>query len=78
MMTMTEDLTNILIFKTNISTFSDKLRLQKLFLEKGAVDEWHVDSEDVDCVLRVVSSAISAGEIIQLLGQAGFECEELQ
>lgn len=74
---MTEDLTHIMIFKTNITTFSDKLSVQKLFSEILTIDDWHVDSEDVDYVLRVVSYDYNADQIISQINSIGFQCEEL-
>jgi hypothetical protein len=75
---MTTELTHILIFKTNVANFVDKLRLEKLFAGNSAVLDWHVDQEDVDCVLRLVSYELCAEEVISLLNEAGFLCEELQ
>lgn len=75
---MIEDLTHILIFKTNISTFSDKLRVQQLFAGYPAIEEWNLDAEDIDCVLRVVSHVLSAREVIQMLQDTGFQCQELE
>lgn len=74
---MTEDLTHIMIFKTNVATDSDRLRVEKLFSETLAIDDWHVDSEDVDYVLRVVSYDYSTAQIISQLNGIGFQCEEL-
>lgn len=75
---MTEDLTHILVFKTNITTSSDKLLVQQLLAENDAIQDWSVDCEDIDCVLRIVSYVLCAAEIVALLGSIGFKCEELE
>ena len=74
---MTEELALILIFKTNISTLSDQLRVQKLFADLAHIEDWHVDSEDVDCVLRIVTHKFEPEAIIKQLNDLGFECTEL-
>ncbi|PBQ33268.1 hypothetical protein CNR22_16295 [Sphingobacteriaceae bacterium] len=73
-----EELTHILIFKTNISTTEDKLRVKEVLSNTAFVNEWSVDCEDIDCVLRIVSYELSAEQIINLINQAGFECRELE
>jgi len=71
------DLTHILIFRTSIYTFPDKLLVQKLFEASVAVDDRNHHLEDVDCVLRVVSRQVGSMEIISQLNALGFECSEL-
>jgi len=72
-----EELTHILIFKTSIQTQEDKNRVKKVLSENPFIEEWNVDCEDIDCVLRIVSYELSAEQIIILINQAGFECQEL-
>lgn len=76
-MVVMEELTHILIFKTNIRTAEEKLLLQEVLDNTPFVNEWSVDCEDVDCVLRIVSYDLSAEQIITLINKAGFTCEEL-
>jgi len=76
-MVLMEELTHILIFKTSIQTQEDKNRVKKVLSENPFIEEWNVDCEDIDCVLRIVSYELSAEQIIILINQAGFECEEL-
>lgn len=72
-----EELTHILIFKTNIKTEEDKTLLLEFFSTNKSVVECSIDCEDIDCVMRVVSYELSSGEIIKLVKQKGFRCEEL-
>ena len=73
-----EILNEILVFKTNVKTEPDQLRLKELFDGNPAIHRWNVDTDDVDCVLRVVSKQIRAEEIIQLLTETGYQCLELE
>lgn len=76
-MIMTADLTHILIFRTNIHTPSDKLRVGEFFTAHRQVQEWNVDMEDVDRVLRIVSHDLRAADIIRHVNTIGYECQEL-
>jgi hypothetical protein len=75
---MTDNLMDVLVFKTNIRTESDKQHVKKVFDALQGIEEWSVDCEDVDCVLRVVSHVLSTSQIIELMTKAGFECLELE
>jgi hypothetical protein len=75
---MPENLDHILIFKTNIKTEEDKLRVSELLCTHEAIEDWHVDSEDVDCVLRVVSYSLLPQQVNSLINNAGFNCLELE
>jgi len=64
---MTIDISNILIFKTNIQTEFDKLRIKYVLDASHRVLKWSIDMEDVDHVLRVVSDSLSPEQIISVL-----------
>jgi hypothetical protein len=68
---------NIQIFKTNIHSEEDLLEIENLMNRLGVVD-WNVDRKDIDKVLRVVGSTHSEIQLIQLITEAGFVCEELE
>jgi hypothetical protein len=74
---MTIDVSNILIFKTNIRTEFDKLRIKNVLDASHKVLKWSIDMEDVDHVLRVISDSLSPEQIISVLDYVGFECAEL-
>ena len=67
----------ILIFKTNIKTNEDLLMVNDALDKHQHIQEWSVDIEDVDCVLRVVSSHITTHDIISIINQTGYSCQEL-
>ena len=68
---------NILVFKTNIQTEYDKLRIQHIFDTHSAIRQWNIDLHDVDCVLRIVSDALTPEQVISVVHHNGFECTEL-
>ena len=73
-----ENHTHILIFKTNIKTEEDKIRVMELLSNNSTIEDWSVDCDDIDCVLRIVSYQPDTGEIIKLINQKGFQCQELE
>ena len=68
----------ILIFKTNIQTLADKEQIQHFLNNHDAIDQWNIDQQDIDCVLRVISSSVTPEQIISLITNHGFECAELE
>jgi hypothetical protein len=75
---MIDNLMDILIFKTNIRTESDKLHVKQMLETLHGIEEWSVDCEDIDCVLRVVSRELTIEDIIKIINKAGFDCLELE
>jgi len=75
---MTIDLSNILIFKTNIQTEFDKLRIKNVLDASQKVLKWNIDMDDSDHVLRIVSDSLRPEQIISVLEYVGFECSELE
>ncbi|ALL07349.1 hypothetical protein AQ505_18760 [Pedobacter sp. PACM 27299] len=67
---------NVLLFKTNIRTESDKQFMIQL-MQQNEINQWSVDQEDVDCVLRIVSNELQLNDVIALVSQHGYHCEEL-
>jgi hypothetical protein len=74
---MTENFDHILIFKTNISCADGKQLLHRLLDNNPEIEQWNVDMEDEDCVLRIVSYTLTHQQIIQLINQHGYNCCEL-
>jgi len=75
---MTIDLSNIFIFKTNIQTEFDKIRIKNVLDASQKVLKWNIDMDDADRVLRIVSDSLRPEQIISLLDYVGFECSELE
>lgn len=74
---MIDELAHIMVFKTNLNTPSDLLQIKALFSQMPGVDDWSVDLEDVDRVLRVVSHKLDHQRVIECLVKLGFHCCEL-
>ncbi|RKR84783.1 hypothetical protein BDD43_5036 [Mucilaginibacter gracilis] len=67
----------VLIFKTNIKTQGDKFTLKPLLDAHPLISHWNVDLEDIDCVLRIVTSHLCQQNIADLLTRRGYYCTEL-
>lgn len=73
-----ETVSDILVFKTNLDNTECVTRVGELLGAHDAVLAWNVDVQDIDHVLRVeCGESMTAHTIINLLRDAGFECEEL-
>lgn len=75
---MENHLQNILVFATNIKTTNDKLKIINTLDGHSEINQWNIDQEDIDCVLRIVSKTLSEEHIIQLINQLQFECAVLE
>lgn len=75
---MENHLQNILVFATNIKTTNDKLKIINTLDGHSEINQWNIDQEDIDCVLRIVSKTLSEENIIQLINQLQFECAVLE
>ncbi|GGF24957.1 hypothetical protein [Flavobacterium limi] len=74
---MEDTLNNILVFATNIRTDNDKKIISRTLNDISEIQEWNIDQEDVDCVLRIVSEILSEEQIINILHQNNFNCTPL-
>lgn len=66
---------HILLFKTNIQTVDDKNIIAKA-MAMQKIEQWTVDQQDVDCVLRIVSPVLNIEAVINLVSKNGYQCEE--
>lgn len=69
---------NVLIFATNIKTETSKNKIAAFFNGNKAIQQWSIDQEDIDCVLRIISEKLNAGQIIEMMNFLNFDCKELQ
>ena len=74
---MSIDYNQILLFKTNIRSADDKRCIESILDSHQQICEWNVDSEDVDCVLRIVSHSLTHEIVIYEIEKLGFHCNEL-
>ena len=67
----------VLVFKTNLQFKKDVNRLSPVLSKISGILRWNVDREDIDKVLRIETRVLTAQEIIRLVNNAGYFCEEL-
>ena len=68
---------SILVFKTNINRKKDVRRIAPILNEFIGITNWNVATDDIDKVLRIQTQVLEAQDIIRLLNQAGYFCQEL-
>jgi hypothetical protein len=67
----------ILVFKTNIRSIRDILTVDETISCLDGLKRWNVDGDDIDNVLRIETTRPDPANIIGLVREAGFFCEEL-
>lgn len=66
------------VFKTSVESFED-IEVLSSPLENLSIGlQWNFDLEDCDNILRIDSSTVSPEEIIDVLLESNFECQELE
>ena len=73
-----EDMENILILKTNVKKPKQVISLESLLSRHSEIEQWSIDLEDVDSVLRIVSKTLTYNKVTNLLKQLGYFCCELE
>lgn len=74
---METDFNNILIFGTNIKTEKDKAIISQLLNSIPEIQQWNIDLEDIDSVLRIETEVLDAQYIIKIISEQDFKCSEL-
>jgi hypothetical protein len=69
---------SILVFKTNIRSTEDIDSIKPFLDEHPHIQRWTVDTQDIDCVLRIVTCSLHVDEIIALVIPTGYACAELE
>ena len=67
----------ILIFATNLKTERDKTIITTVLNNNPEIEQWSIDLEDIDSVLRIVSRTLNTEKIIQIIKEQDFKCSEL-
>ncbi len=69
----------VLVFRTSV-TEQKEIEQLKPFLNQltGGQLYWNFDLEDCDRILRIESGTLDGREVIQLLQEMDFDCEELE
>lgn len=72
-----QNFNHILVFKTNIQTDKDKSLIKNILDDHAEIEQWSVDTDDVDCVLRIISYSLNHKQVNNLINGHGYECSEL-
>lgn len=67
----------VLVFKTNLVSAKDIHRISPLMGDTPGILRWNVDEHDIDNVLRIETSWLLPDDIIRVVTNAGYLCEEL-
>lgn len=67
----------ILIFRTSISKKREIKQIDRIFRKYPQINQWNVDFEDWEKVLRIECNEISAHKIIALLREINIYAQEL-
>ncbi|MBO9201132.1 MULTISPECIES: hypothetical protein [Niastella] len=68
---------NVLVFKTNLVSAKDIHRISPIMGDIPGILRWNVDEHDIDNVLRIETSWLLPDDIIRVITNAGYLCEEL-
>lgn len=77
MIIMETNLNAIHIFKTNIGAIDPNCALHETLNNHLDIQQWSIDCDDVDRVLRVVSETLKPEAIIGIVKKFGHQCQEL-
>ncbi|GAB3506375.1 hypothetical protein GCM10027341_39340 [Spirosoma knui] len=68
---------SVLVFKTNM-VHPECVQIVAHALSRfGTAIRWNTDLDDSDKILRIETQTISADDIVQVMHDAGFVCQEL-
>lgn len=68
---------HLLIFKTDIGKLCTNCEVHKALDTHAEIQQWSIDTEDSDCVLRILSYTLSPQTIITMIKSLGHTCAEL-
>ncbi|GAB5415935.1 MAG: hypothetical protein Crog4KO_07160 [Crocinitomicaceae bacterium] len=68
---------HIHIFRTEIKTDKCLEQLSLALNEQSRISRWHIDTKDIDNVLKVESETLSEDTIIALVREKNIHCEAL-
>ena len=74
---MVQNIDHLFIFKSNIKALGDMLVIKPLLDIHPQIEQWSVDLDDEDHVLRVLSSKLNKKGIVDFVAICGYSCEEL-
>lgn len=72
-----ENFNHILLFRTDIKSEEDKQALGPLLDKNKNIEQWNVDLNDEDYVLRIISYTLKHEHVIEMVRNCGYMCCEL-
>lgn len=66
-----------LVFRTTLNNQQDVSKISDLFDNLRGLQDWSVDLEDWENVLRVEGVGITSEKVVEILDEKGFSAEEL-
>ena len=67
----------VLVFKTNLKFKKDIDLIAPVLTHNRGIIRWNVDQQDIDNVLRIETLQLQTEDVIGLVTNAGYFCEEL-
>lgn len=67
----------ILIFGTNIKTEKDRAIVSPVLNAHPEIEQWHIDLEDIDSVLRIETKTLNTEQVIKIITEQDYKCSEL-
>jgi hypothetical protein len=67
----------VFVYKTNIIETPDVMKVSAVFSGQKAIHTWNVDTEDIDKILRIEAQNSISAQIVEMVQNAGYWCEEL-
>jgi len=65
------------IFKTDIGKLCANCEVHKALNNHPDIEQWSLDSDDIDNVLRIITSSLNTERIINFINSLGHKCKEL-
>jgi hypothetical protein len=67
----------IAIFKTSVVNSEQAENIKPYLNQMHTINAWNFDLEDCDNILRIESVTNVSASVIRILGELGFDCEEI-
>jgi len=75
---MKTNIDHIFIFKSNIKTDMDVYVIKTYLDIHPCIEQWNIDMDEEDRILRIVSSTLNEKNITDLICKCGYSCEALK
>jgi hypothetical protein len=66
------------VFKTSVNTHEQSIRMQLLLKGLPSTTECNFDLDDIDNILRLISTDLQPQRVCKLLQREGYHCETME